>query len=1237
MRRRPAGDGTCDSRRLRTRHLLLCGALALFPLWSPNAIGAEEAPHAASFSDFEVLPTPEGLAAGDVAAAGRAIARLEAALIAPPKWDATAVPLAWLRLLGEAGFHAAAEALRRIDGTRPGDLLRMRALVAAIASYESPQAAPWLLRALEFDDPVIRQVGADGLGLHDGVGTAALVRAAGDATTAVSLAALRALFARTDDEAREARMTLPMPAHERTWATRLRWHARAGDWGPRLGTLVDATWRGSTHPESRLAAAALLARHAAEFPPDYLQDLVAGLAQPLAGDEQDDASQRRRIQVQIVLALLGRTDVEPHVREATLELALDWAATPLRRDSHRRDPAPEAALLQALPDLAPDLGPPTMRRLLAERFHEPRVGTVLLRELGPTSALPELRALATYALLAPKKRTALLSAATGTLADLGAIGDADLARRLFFDAELAPYVRGDMGEILARDPGAWVVPLLAVAVAASDPELRDEARRALERRKEPEAATLRVETFFRDPARHPHDRLKALVEPADEAALAVLERALGEDRPGIRLVALEQISLRAKTLHRAEVLELVRPLGDRVVYPREIQAYVVALLILAPLEAVEWVRARFASLPDDDVRFQVLRQLKDTRTRKAREAAIDLAFDLLATMPSLPRIETAVAEILHDQWTYRRDEVEAFWRRLLAPGHSLRTGALQHLRHPNVPDFSALLLEHLREIDAGMDSSSMAAENLRERIVEALGHQPWSKVRLALLAVATSPHRTDTTRTTAIKHMIGRLDPEIRATLMRWVGWLEPENAPAEPDADRPLAGAGRYEQHHMHWMLAQAVGAGAEPAIADALFAGLERELAAWLAAQTQRHASPEERLSAERAVEESEGRIKALARGIAETRCHASIVKMLKLIYDGRLGSFARLRLESLRPLRWQGREAPGEAQRLSMVTVRGDYDLRLVSGVPSPAAEVLAQAKVLADDVLANHLTVTLEAARRSGALAEHPDAFFVMGTAHLLDPPTGRRPRSAAVLHAVATALSPPGGGIDRVATLQVLDEHIIGRRFAAAAELAKRDVRRLAMRQVDDEAADPLEWARFHTLALEAAASAQAGQPEDARRLGRAALAVPQSPRPMHLNTIAWYMRETGLDLEDAEGLARRATLLEARLDARSTLSSVDTLAMVLVDRGSPAEAWRIMNARIQSSESRRTGIYHAHMAEIAAALGLEAECERWLVEALRRDPAAFEEWSLAPWLAAVGGAELAKRARARAERDRFED
>ena len=97
---------------------------------------------------------------------------------------------------------------------------------------------------------------------------------------------------------------------------------------------------------------------------------------------------------------------------------------------------------------------------------------------------------------------------------------------------------------------------------------------------------------------------------------------------------------------------------------------------------------------------------------------------------------------------------------------------------------------------------------------------------------------------------------------------------------------------------------------------------------------------------------------------------------------------------------------------------------------------------------------------------------------------------------------------------------------------------------------------------------------------------------------------------------RRAIELESRADVVSTLASTDTLAMILLDTGRPAEAGRRLAARLHRAEADRTGIYHLHMAEIEAALGSWGACHDDLVDALRRDPESEDAWRKLPWHAA---------------------
>ena len=1137
-----------------------------------------------------------------------------------------------LRLLGAAGRRVVATALAAARDAN--DVAWMRQLVAVLADDRDASVDDVLFEMVTYPDVTVQAMAADGLGQERTRDASARQRVA-DALAAcatspipaVRWSALRSLMALTGPEAEAARIAWPDDPDARSEATRLHWHARCGDRVPAVIARAERLWREGVTLDVRLEAADLLAEHDAPTAPTVLASLVQQVDAPSPPGAEaptrawtEEAPRRRRIAIEatmswwhrVVDAAGGFDALDASTRTQALALldhAVEQVARPVPMDSRDERPQPEVRLAQWLPDAGPAIVPLVAKRLENDAFYEPGTGVRLLADLPPDAVLPVLEGLARLALANLPARGSLLSAVTGALVDVGRIADADLARQLLFDEDAKPWARSDMLRLLARDPSAWVPSLLEEALRSDDTALRDDVRRTLAARPEATARALRIEAFFRDPYAYGHDRLADLVRAGDKPALEVLARALHDERHGVRRLALEQVRPRVTTLQSPEVLALIRPASEWVHDPLEVQAYVQALLVLAPGEAVTWVATQFDQLASDAIRSNSLRILQEVRGAGPSREAVDLALDTWLHAPRPEIYDAAVASVLRGRWTWRRAEVISFWRRLLVPWHPLRNFALDSVASPDAPVLTDLLVPWLASLRDSEDDITT-----RQHLVEALAHQPWDEVEGILVEAVFDPLLPFSTRDAAVAAMQGRLRPPARWRIMRWLGWPLPEGADASLVADQ-AEGRGAMDDPGLHVELAVAVARGGGSAIARALLSALDRELDRWIRAQPSPSASLEVRLADQRAQGEAEERLRALARGIAASGEDAVVRELLARAFDGRLGRIASRRLGDLRRIGAEGRGLPRLSRPGKVVEERGAYDLRLEAGLPAPAGHILGQVKALDDDTLSACLATVIDAARRSGGLGQCPDAYLTMAICNLLDAPTHRRPKAAQLLLDPLSRLAPGAGGVRRVATDAWMGWCILQQDYETAAAIERATVHDLLHRQIEDDEADAVIWRRFHALALEGAARAAAGDAAGAETLWATALGV-EPDRPLHLNTVAWYRRETKVDLARAERDVRRAIELESRADVVSTLASTDTLAMILLDTGRPAEAGRRLAARLHRAEADRTGIYHLHMAEIEAALGSWGACHDDLVDALRRDPESEDAWRKLPWHAA---------------------
>src|SRR5205085_3459158 len=146
--------------------------------------------------------------------------------------------------------------------------------------------------------------------------------------------------------------------------------------------LAWASWAYRSSAAVRLEAARCLALPGCAAPLGVLEWVVAecgeqGSLAPLAGRLRllgrggYAAGPGRLAGAEALLALLGRPDVAPGLREALLSAAVGWVARPLRDGGRQVDEEARALLATTLPDAGPSLAPAVLSRLRADGFDDP--------------------------------------------------------------------------------------------------------------------------------------------------------------------------------------------------------------------------------------------------------------------------------------------------------------------------------------------------------------------------------------------------------------------------------------------------------------------------------------------------------------------------------------------------------------------------------------------------------------------------------------------------------------------------------------------------------------------------------------------------------------------------------------------------------------------------------------------------------------------------------------------------
>lgn len=1218
-------------RSLRRTPLLAAGWLAV------ALAGWGAAPARAESPEPLCAPVPEAIAAFQASEAERsraalAIARLRlpAAHISP---GTRASGRAWLLLLEGAGLKAVAEHLA--SGAAQAPELPHLLQVAA----ESPLAEAELLLARAARSPRydLRMIAADGLGRGRTPAAEALLGAlARDPVPGVRLAALRSLFAIETPAAAALRQDLALDVLESVMTARLRWHRRVGEYPGPVVAYATALFRRAPDTPAGLEAALYLSHAGPRTPAAVLEEVLAGTLDtaPAAARHRPSgrALTRRRAAVEAILGLLDHPELAPTRRPGLLGLGLDAIAHPVPMDPMGRDPIPEHRLRQRLPDFGALLVDPVCQRLLSGAFADPRAGLILLRELGVELGLPAvhglLRATAPSAPVGAQPHAPWIrAAAVGTLRDFGRVGDLDLARDLLAGVDPVS-VKIDVVLALEGEPDAQAVTLLCGLLPHPDNALRSYALDVLERRAEPTARAALVADLF-EHAERPHDRLAALVAQNGVDAVALVARALEDPRPLLREAALAQFE-RQPALRTPAARALLDAFAPRARAPLEVQGVLRALLVLDPPAGVAFVRERWDAFATDSIRLTCLRQLQDARG-PAGPQAVDFALERLARAPGR-RMDHEVATVLSGRWGHRDAEIEAFWRRLLAgEDPDLRRNAVQALRHPNAPDFTAELLA-LLEGTVPLARADAAAREQALGLIETLAYHDWTRVEPAFTRLAKDPEVEPAVRAHAAERLIGRLSEPTRWDLMRWLRY-----APTAPDEAAPAVGV---EEHELRVYLAAAVGEGAGPDVAAVLLEALTREFEPLLAEDWAFPSAPGQAVATRARTE----RVMALVRGIAHTRDPTTILSLVSMLLDPRLGVQSRRVLHEA----GLGSAAPtaDAAGRVpARLAVRAQCDERGAVhflGIPVGVYEMFSPLRVLGDETLAAAFERALRDARAPGALFLFPDLYLMRLALALRHEATGAMPRTAEAVGRAMRPLSPIEGPHDYQVLRREVDQATLEGRWEEAAAGQEALVRIVARQAADD--AEPGTWTHERaTLDAIRAARAQArGEEAVALDLLQQGLARAGSD-PGVLNVVAWYAALGRVGLPLVEAAARRAVQLEVRVGDRPARHTADTLAYVLLLRGQPAEGYAVLAPRLATGRLTPdgSGVLHWHLAQILEALGRRGEAAAALVEALTWDRALRPLLERDPFLARLVGdaalwARIQERARAARKEERLE-
>lgn len=1020
-----------------------------------------------------------------------------------------------LVLLGEVGLVHAARQLARGP---TNDALRA-ALVGVAVHVDHPTAARLLVRAAE--DPLthVRTLAAFGLGRFE-VGEEphildTLVRLTQDARAAVRSAAEAALFASSHDAARQARRRLPLPMsamerearYERAARSATSRHDIPASW------LVGAErdWRSGRRPSLRLAAARLLVspqverRHAAQRA--ILEELGGNmyvrhatrmrLGVPQLGYDELES---RHLAVDAAFALLADRSVPVDVRAALIDRCVGWVASPVP-GGRPEATSPAERLLRTLPRVGVAYVGPVQDRLRENRFFIPYQGMSLLTAIPIELSRPLIEA---WALGAPYDDTGPTDFIRGTAADALDAWQYVPERERFMEVLKAPldeWVLRDVIALLRHSKEAWALELLDGYLRGTVREMAEHAVHLLERHAAPGARDILERYLFEAPLpRHvwrPTHRLRALTSSGDARSYKILERALSSGEDGLVLAALEMLTKRH--LVGAEGLALLHAhrasLAPRT---RHAERYTSALLAQAPMEAVNFVKAVWDRFDDPTV---MLRLLRETRGKNAVRAAVDFALEKSKTTDV--RMNEAVAAVLTGRFTYRAEEVTAFWRGQVGhPDPEIRSYAYDALRHKDAPDLAAQLLARLG-MALRADPNEAEFDPLFEavQIIDTFTHQPWHRVEATVVQLIVDPAQDPDVRAAAAKVAHGKIGSGARRQLLEWLF--------ATRDADT------KKSPVLVQLRVARGVGRGAEPEVAAELALQLEREFSTLFLAwgEGQFVEVPDERLD----------RLEVLLTGIVATGHGPTIRTLCDLLFLPTFAREARDRHERLRIFDSDGgTTTPSRETNIDAV-------VRAPALLAAPVLRLLRVLQPVGDRTLAPGIARVLRTLEADGRLAAFPDLYLEEMARYLSDPVTGNMQVTATQLRERVLQLAP----LDGLADLMVWErraEEAAGAGDPAARHTAVMRALRIRRRRAYGAGrGGRLEyWEREGVLSSLAVDESLKQDPAAlTARLG--ALRVAWRDEPKAQLQLARAHRQLGVDLSGAEAALRHAAAEERRL------------------------------------------------------------------------------------------------------------
>ncbi len=534
--------------------------------------------------------------------------------------------------------------------------------------------------------------------------------------------------------------------------------------------------------------------------------------------------------------------------------------------------------------------------------------------------------------------------------------------------------------------------------------------------------------------------------------------------------------------------------------------------------------------------------------------------------------------------------------------------ALLSLDHPGRGDLTPELLTLLDGFDKGSEDDYIAASAL----LDVLEHQPWAPVEATLLELFLDVHTLDELRHRIGTLLVGRASPQARARLLDWL--TDPDTVGADPLVQR---------------LAARVVGEGGGPDVAPRVLDRLKERLEALY--DEGRFEDPHDEREAEPAWD-----LPALAHAVAWTKDEDALTKLYAFVFDDRLARYARRAIE-------------GQARRLGPTDASGAGHrspkpyalwLRVKGGfapMPDEIYRTIDRTKPAGDTVLAAAIHEVLSEAARSGRLALFPDPYLDRVIAPLAHPESGDLTQATARVATWVDRLEPVGGAVDFFAARDRVMRLTRAGSFAAAAAVQRRVLRILARRAYDDERAWPWRRERAHLEALDAAAACAAGDWEGAEAGFRRAVAWHPFDAQV-LQQTARLRALAGCGLEEALALAMRARVLEWRVFNEMGIATGDTLALILLKLGRPAEATRAVMEILPKvkPEPHLGGRYHLRLAETLAAAGDEDGAAEAVLRALSREPTLAGELASDPWLAPLRNAGRLAALVAQAEAERLE-